>query len=261
MQSPIQSSLSSPSQDHGYCSNTNNGAGPRDERQILEHNLERLISERGMEVIGQLTKEMSPQQIERLLAQTKEKLHATNSAPLSGSNITQDSSIEQQHSRSRKPLVASGSMTDVFKKQSSSDEEDCEDLDMPDKSAMSKKGIMNNKHPNGRLKDSRMNGSAKNLSVRFDPSQVQTSPHMEHMSRRGHHGGSHHGHHHKKSHHHHHSSRSRRAMSRQPERSYHYHQPMIPRYVHLFMPFSSFYNLIYFFLFQESLIFWQCWHG
>ena len=79
MQSPIQSSLSSPSQDHGYCSN--NGVGGND-RQVLEQNLERLISERGMEVIGQLTKEMSPQQIERLLIQTKQKLQATNSAPL-----------------------------------------------------------------------------------------------------------------------------------------------------------------------------------
>ena len=84
MQSPIQSSLSSPSQDHGYCSNTNgNGVvGAGTDRQVLEQNLERLISERGMEVIGQLTKEMSPQQIERLLIQTKQKLQATNSAPL-----------------------------------------------------------------------------------------------------------------------------------------------------------------------------------
>merc|ERR1712008_246294 len=75
MQSPIQSSLSSPSQDHGYCSNTN-------DRQVLEKNLEKLISERGMDVIGQLTKEMSPQQIERLLVQTKQKLQGTNSVPL-----------------------------------------------------------------------------------------------------------------------------------------------------------------------------------
>ena len=58
-----------------------NGVGGND-RQVLEQNLERLISERGMEVIGQLTKEMSPQQIERLLIQTKQKLQATNSAPL-----------------------------------------------------------------------------------------------------------------------------------------------------------------------------------
>ena len=43
-------------------------------RMILERNLERLISERGMEVIAQLTQEMTPEQVERLLMQTKEKL-------------------------------------------------------------------------------------------------------------------------------------------------------------------------------------------
>jgi hypothetical protein len=209
MQSPIQSSLSSPSQDHGYCSNTNGN-----ERQILEKNLERLISERGMEVIGQLTKEMSPQQIERLLLQTKEKLHATNSAPLTNGN--------PEPSRSRKPMLMNtkGSMNELFTgaKQSSSDE----DEDATDKAVMKKGGIMG---PPKQDSSSRLNGSAKNLSVRFDPNQVQTSPHMEHnMERRSHGQG-----HHRKSHHHH-SSRSRRAMSRQPERSsYHYHQPMIPR--------------------------------
>eukprot|EP00093_Oithona_nana_P002807 02807.XXX_59423_39952_1 [CDS] Oithona nana genome sequencing. len=169
MQSPIQSSLSSPSQDHGYCSNTNGN-----DRQVLEKNLEKLISERGMEVIGQLTKEMSPQQIERLLMQTKQKLQGASS-----------------------------------------------------------------QHRSSSSKDQRLNGSAKNLSVRFDPSQVQTSPHMEHhappppapVSHREHRGGGGGGHrHHRKGHHHGHSQRSRRAVSRQPERAnYYHHQPMIPR--------------------------------
>ena len=158
MQSPIQSSLSSPSQDHGYCSNTNGN-----DRQVLEKNLEKLISERGMEVIGQLTKEMSPQQIERLLIQTKQKLQGTNSAPLT----TVEDLVEPP--RSRKPAKASGhsrgSMNDVYHKNSSSDEEDEADL------SNARKGGIKQSH--NRSKDaSRLNGSAKNLSVRFDPNQV-----------------------------------------------------------------------------------------
>merc|ERR1719479_858532 len=161
------------------------------------------------------------------------------------------SSSEQQagSSRSRKPLgptsssatgQSRGSMNDIFHKQhSSSDEEDEADLSNANAQA-NKKGNMKQGH--NRSKDSsRLNGSAKNLSVRFDPSQVQTSPHMEHQQlqqqqqpqpqhgRKGHgHHGGHHGHH-KKGHHHHH--RSRRAQSRQPERAnyYHHQAAMIPR--------------------------------
>jgi hypothetical protein len=146
MQSPIQSSLSSPSQDHGYCSNTN-------DRQVLEKNLEKLISERGMDVIGQLTKEMSPQQIERLLVQTKQKLQGTNSVPLlqpalavtpteAGlqKRVVQPdltmSQQQQQQSRPRKSTKglssshSRGSMNDVQynKHVDTSDEEDVTDL-------------------------------------------------------------------------------------------------------------------------------------
>ena len=271
MQSPIQSSLSSPSQDHGYCSNTN-------DRQVLEKNLEKLISERGMDVIGQLTKEMSPQQIERLLVQTKQKLQGTNSVPLlqpalavtpteAGLQkrvVQPDLSLSQQQQQSRprkstKGLSSShsrGSMNDVQynKHVDTSDEEDVADLS---NSGRPKPGGLITKQRSNSTKDSNLaHGSAKNLSVRFDPNQVQTSPHMEHQmvnvqqggpqqppnsSRppRGHGGGhhrSHHGHH-KSSHGGGHSGdpgssrhRSRRAMSRQPERAgYHYHQPLIPR--------------------------------
>ena len=105
MQSPIQSSLSSPSQDHGYCSNTNGN-----DRQVLEKNLEKLISERGMEVIGQLTKEMSPQQIERLLVQTKQKLQGANSVPLGATaeDTRRCKSSASGHNR--------GSMNDIYHK-------------------------------------------------------------------------------------------------------------------------------------------------
>ena len=212
MQSPIQSSLSSPSQDHGYCSNTNGN-----DRQVLEKNLEKLISERGMEVIGQLTKEMSPQQIERLLVQTKQKLQGASSVPLGATveDVRRSKSSASGHNR--------GSMNDVYHKHSSSDEEE-EETDM----SVRKGGIK--QHRSSSSKDQRLNGSAKNLSVRFDPSQVQTSPHMEHHApppvHREHRGGGHR-HHHRKGHHH---GRSRRAQSRQPERAnYYHHQPMIPR--------------------------------
>jgi len=160
------------------------------------------------------------------------------------------STSEQQQassSRSRKPLgptlsssaagQSRGSMNDIFHKQhSSSDEEDEADLSNANAQA-NKKGNMKQGH--NRSKDSsRLNGSAKNLSVRFEPSQVQTSPQMEHQQlqqqqqppphgRKGHHGHhSHHGHH-RKGHHH----RSRRAQSRQPERAnyYHHQAAMIPR--------------------------------
>merc|ERR1719251_607548 len=166
MQSPIQSSLSSPSQDHGYCSNTGNIA----DRQVLEKNLEKLISERGMEVIGQLTKEMSPQQIERLLVQTKQKLQGASSVPLGATaeDIRMCKSSASGHTR--------GSMNDVYHKHSSSDEdEEEEETDISVRKASAIK-----QHRSSSSKDQRLNGSAKNLSVRFDPTQVQTSPHMEH---------------------------------------------------------------------------------
>ena len=75
MQSPIQSSLSSPSQDHGYCSNTNGN-----DRQVLEKNLEKLISERGMVLVGneeedeefeKTTEEEQEKRTQQLAAQTE----------------------------------------------------------------------------------------------------------------------------------------------------------------------------------------------
>ena len=50
-----------------------------DDRQFLEHNLERLIAERGMSVIGELTNQMSPEQIELLVGHMKEKLASPTS--------------------------------------------------------------------------------------------------------------------------------------------------------------------------------------
>merc|ERR1719220_2983569 len=44
------------------------------DRIILERNLEKLITQKGLEVLGQLTAEMTHDQIERLLHKTKEKL-------------------------------------------------------------------------------------------------------------------------------------------------------------------------------------------
>ena len=71
-------SAGSSSQQHPSYPQTPNTSS---ERIVLEKNLEKLITEKGMEVLGQLTAEMTPQQIERLLQKTKEKL-ATNPSPL-----------------------------------------------------------------------------------------------------------------------------------------------------------------------------------
>ena len=213
-----------------------------------------------MDVIGQLTKEMSPQQIERLLVQTKQKLQGTNSVPLlqpalavtpteaglQKRAVQPDLSLSQQQQQSRprkstKGISSShsrGSMNDVQynKHVDTSDEEDVADLS---NSGRPKPGGLITKQRSNSTKDSNLaHGSAKNLSVRFDPNQVQTSPHMEHQmvnvqqggpqqppnsSRppRGHGGGhhrSHHGHH-KSSHGGGHSGDpgSSRHRSRSPE--------------------------------------------
>ncbi len=222
IQSPIQSSLSSPSQDHGYCSNTNGNGGH--DREVLEKNLERLISERGMEVIGQLTKEMSPQQIERLLIQTKQKLQGAAACLDQPMMVPAPKDVPDRSVRSKSSHHAP---------QHYSSDEEVEEEEEEEEEENNRKGGLS------KPRSSVMNGSAKNLSVRFDPSQVQTSPHLNGnrrghshanhhngvLERSSHHRSHHHGGHHKSSHH-----RSRRAFSRQPERSsYHYHQPLIPR--------------------------------
>ena len=68
------------------------------ERVILEKNLEKLITERGLEVLGQLTAEMTPQQIERLLQKTKEKLASSTSA------LQTSPLVRGESGRNRRPL-------------------------------------------------------------------------------------------------------------------------------------------------------------
>merc|ERR1719242_2058621 len=55
------------------------------DRVILERNLEKLITQKGLEVLGQLTAEMTHDQIERLLHKTKEKLSSNSTNQPSGS--------------------------------------------------------------------------------------------------------------------------------------------------------------------------------
>merc|ERR1712209_399694 len=94
-------------------------------------------------------------------------LQGASSVPLGATveDVRRSKSSASGHNR--------GSMNDVYHKHSSSDEEE-EETDM----SVRKGGIK--QHRSSSSKDQRLNGSAKNLSVRFDPSQVQTSPHMEH---------------------------------------------------------------------------------
>ena len=74
------------------------------DRIILERNLEKLITQKGLEVLGQLTAEMTQDQIERLLHKTKEKLgtHPTGNPTGSPSDFGNFESAEA--SRSRRPL-------------------------------------------------------------------------------------------------------------------------------------------------------------
>merc|ERR1712038_2094377 len=64
------------------------------DRIILERNLEKLITQKGLEVLGQLTAEMTHDQIERLLHKTKEKL-ATNSTNQPAGSPSEFGNIEQ----------------------------------------------------------------------------------------------------------------------------------------------------------------------
>ncbi len=70
--------------------NPSSSVGKTLDRRQLEHNLGRLIAERGVDVLGQLTREMSPYQIHQLLQLTRAKLDDAG-----GSNGI---------SRSRKPI-------------------------------------------------------------------------------------------------------------------------------------------------------------
>nr|XP_040570254.1 LOW QUALITY PROTEIN: protein prickle-like [Lepeophtheirus salmonis] len=109
-------------------------------RRALEKNLEKLISEKGIEVI---TSEMSPEQIERLLQQT-----------------TLNNSLPQQRKQPH---------------QSSSDDEDLrqrfnKNLDPQENNPPPQQLKSNLNRPKDNAGEK--NGSAKNLSVRFDTSQI-----------------------------------------------------------------------------------------
>jgi len=257
----IQSALSSPSQDQGYCSSNGqsnpnlpqvNGVDPKGlNRLILERNLERLISERGMDIIGQLTQEMTPQQVEKLLQATKEKLESMQQQQQPGAA---DQNLGANGVRSRRPLDLTrvpdqnletllahltlqhqhnqrqGYPVDMgngnyhamdnyhaMLPQKPLDDASSSEEDKPRKSSLAS----GKKHHSHQLSAEKPLAppSAKNLSVHFDPTQVQTSPPTEHHHR---HRGS------RRSHGHHHGGRK----SRHHQRSADHMQPFaggIPR--------------------------------
>ena len=237
----IQSALSSPSQDQGYCSSNGqsnlnlpqvNGADPKGlNRLILERNLERLISERGMDIIGQLTQEMTPQQVEKLLQATKEKLESMQQQQNVAGNG--DQSLGANGVRSRRPLDLTrvpdqnletllahltlqhqhnqrqGYPVDLpngnyhpmdnyhpMMPPKQHDDASSSEEDKPRKSSLAS-GKKHHSHQLSSVDKPQMAPpSTKNLSVHFDPTQVQTSPPTEHhhrhrSSRRSH--GHHHG--------------------------------------------------------------------
>ena len=261
----IQSALSSPSQDQGYCSSNGqsnpnlpqvSGVDPKGlNRIILERNLERLISERGMDIISQLTQEMTPQQVEKLLLATKEKLETMQQTNNSSHS---DQSVGANGVRSRRPLdltrVPDQNLETLLahltlqhqhnqrqgygvempnanyhamdnyhpmlpqKQAAAHDDASSSEEDKPRKSSLasSKK---HHAHHMSTDKHIAAPPSTKNLSVHFDPTQVQTSPPTEHHHR---HRGS------RRSHGHHHGGRK----SRHHQRSAQHMQPFaggIPR--------------------------------
>ena len=86
------------------CESSNIPQNSGGDRIILERNLEKLITQKGLEVLGQLTAEMTHDQIERLLHKTKEKL-GTNSVNQSIESPSDFGNFESSAaSRSRRPL-------------------------------------------------------------------------------------------------------------------------------------------------------------
>ena len=74
------------------------------DRVILEQNLEKLITQKGLEVLGQLTAEMTHEQIERLLQKTKEKLGNNAASQSTGMPMELENLETSAVSRSRRPL-------------------------------------------------------------------------------------------------------------------------------------------------------------
>ena len=166
------------------------------DRRQLEFNLEKLIAERGVHAIGQLTKEMTPYQIQQLLQLTRNKLENPNGIrsrrPLDLSAID-DSKLENilselsvnstpksrpmnsynYHSR----LAPMPEYKGRHRRDSSSEDEEA-----------FRRG-RHNRRSHQPHHSHRQNRSSKNLSVHFDPSQIGPSspsndfnPHRRHLS-------------------------------------------------------------------------------
>ena len=156
------------------------------DRRQLERNLETLIAERGINAIGQLTKEMSPAQIQQLLQLTSVKLN-----PAAGAG-----SGSEGGSRSRRPLDLSSlddsKLENILselsvvhgdpqrrsrrRRDSTSDDE----MEQADRSRQhSQRGRQHEQQPHPHHRghhQAELQKSSKNLSVHFDPSQVRPSP-------------------------------------------------------------------------------------
>ncbi|XP_059078676.1 protein prickle-like isoform X3 [Tigriopus californicus] len=158
------------------------------DRRQLEFNLEKLIAEQGIEIIGQITKDMTPYQIQQLLHITKNKLEPTSHEvrsrrPLDLSSFD-DSKLENiltelsvnstpqqaprpplngyQHSRMPSmPEYANGHPANNMNRPGGDDSTDDEG---------------DGKNHRGKRHSKRHHRSSKNLSVHFDPAQIRPSP-------------------------------------------------------------------------------------
>ena len=102
--STTSSSFIPPLQNSVESSNIPPNSRAGGDRIILERNLEKLITQKGLEVLGQLTAEMTHEQIERLLHKTKEKLASNSTSQPSGSPSDFGNFESSVASRSRRPL-------------------------------------------------------------------------------------------------------------------------------------------------------------
>ena len=134
------------------------------DRQLLEHNLHRLLDENGTDILSQLTREMSPDQVHRLLSLTQEKLgqdEGTTKEALDEAfdqlsvHSTPKHTKSSRHMRSQsESLIPPPTPDSILQRRS--------------------------KHSQSGGGGGSAASAAKHLSVHFDPSQLRPSPARTH---------------------------------------------------------------------------------
>jgi hypothetical protein len=177
------------------------------DRRMLENNLHQLLDEQGVDIIGQLTKEMSSEQVDRLLHITESKLsihqrqypmldEGLNASfdQLSVNSSPKQKKMPDHHSRSRsmttgqqQPTAAAGpvpkrSLPELSESPSSTAPRFAPPPPPPLEPEFSPQRQRSEADYRSRNNDNRSrsnrdsSGGAKHLSVHFEPSQLRPSP-------------------------------------------------------------------------------------